>query len=119
MVLDHNQQPILTVGAAGGPRIINATLQVLLRVLDGGFSVAEAVAAPRVHHQWRPDQLLFEDQIGLGTPWEITPAIRERLTKLGHPLKASGALAISQAIHRRGNRIQAAHDPRAHGSSEA
>lgn len=119
IVLDPNQQPILTVGAAGGPRIINATLQVLLRVLDGGFSVAEAVAAPRVHHQWRPDQLLFEDQIGLGTPWEITPAIRERLTELGHPLKASGALAISQAIHRLGNRIQAAHDPRAHGSSEA
>ena len=119
MVLDQSRQPILTAGAAGGPRIINATLQVLLRVLDGGCSVAEAVAAPRVHHQWRPDQLLFEDQIGVGTPWEITPAIRDRLTALGHPLKASGALAISQAIHRQSNRLEAAHDPRAHGSSEA
>lgn len=119
IVLDPNQQPILTVGAAGGPRIINATLQVLLRVLDGGCSVAEAVAAPRVHHQWRPDQFLFEEQIGVGSPWEITSAIRERLSKMGHPLKASGALAISQAIHRQGTRLEAAHDPRAHGSSEA
>jgi len=119
IVLDPNQQPILTVGAAGGPRIINATLQVLLRVLDGGCSVAEAVAAPRVHHQWRPDQFLFEEQIGVGSPWEITPAIRERLSKMGHPLKASGALAISQAIHRQGTRLEAAHDPRSHGSSEA
>lgn len=119
IVLDPNQQPILTVGAAGGPRIINATLQVLLRVLDGGCGVAEAVAAPRVHHQWRPDQFLFEEQIGVGSPWEITPAIRERLSKMGHPLKASGALAISQAIHRQGTRLEAAHDPRAHGSSEA
>lgn len=119
IVLDPNQQPILTAGAAGGPRIINATLQVLLRVLDGGCSVAEAVAAPRVHHQWRPDQFLFEEQIGVGSPWEITPAIRERLSKMGHPLKASGALAISQAIHRQGTRLEAAHDPRSHGSSEA
>lgn len=119
IVLDPNQQPILTVGAAGGPRIINATLQVLLRVLDGGCSVAEAVAAPRVHHQWRPDQFLFEEQIGVGSPWEITPAIRERLSKMGHPLKASGALAICQAIHRQGTRLEAAHDPRSHGSSEA
>lgn len=119
MVLDQNGQPILTAGAAGGPRIINATLQVLLRVLDGGCSIAEAVAAPRVHHQWRPDQFLFEEQIGVGSAWEITPAIRERLSKMGHPLKASGALAISQAIHRQGNRLEAAHDPRSHGSSEA
>ncbi|MFM8263085.1 MAG: gamma-glutamyltransferase [Pirellula sp.] len=119
MVLDQNRQPILTAGAAGGPRIINATLQVLLRVLDGGCSIAEAVAAPRVHHQWRPDQFLFEEQIGVGSAWEITPAIRERLSKMGHPLKASGALAISQAIHRQGNRLEAAHDPRSHGSSEA
>ncbi|MFM8399566.1 MAG: gamma-glutamyltransferase family protein, partial [Pirellula sp.] len=119
MVLDQNGQPILTAGAAGGPRIINATLQVLLRVLDGGCSIAEAVAAPRVHHQWRPDQFLFEEQIGVGSAWEITPAIRERLNKMGHPLKASGALAISQAIHRQGNRLEAAHDPRSHGSSEA
>jgi gamma-glutamyltranspeptidase/glutathione hydrolase len=119
MVLDQNRQPILTAGAAGGPRIINATLQVLLRVLDGGCSIAEAVAAPRVHHQWRPDQFLFEEQIGVGSAWEITPAIRERLSKMGHPLKASDALAISQAIHRQGNRLEAAHDPRSHGSSEA
>jgi gamma-glutamyltranspeptidase/glutathione hydrolase len=118
MVLDQNRQPVLTAGAAGGPRIINATLQVLLRVLDGGCSVSEAVAAPRVHHQWRPDQFLFEEQIGTGTAWEITPLIRERLSALGHPLKASGALAISQAFHRKGNRLEAAHDPRAHGSSD-
>lgn len=119
IVLDSTGQPVLTAGAAGGPRIINATLQVLLRVLDGGCSVAEALAAPRVHHQWRPDQLLFEDQTGIDSPWAITPDTRQRLSVMGHPLKASGALAISQAIHRQGNRLAAAHDPRAQGASES
>jgi gamma-glutamyltranspeptidase/glutathione hydrolase len=119
IVLDSTGQPVLTAGAAGGPRIINATLQVLLRVLDGGCSVAEALAAPRVHHQWRPDQLLFEDQTGIDSPWAITPETRQRLSAMGHPLKASGALAISQAIHRQGNWLAAAHDPRAQGASES
>lgn len=119
LVLDSKQQPVLTAGGAGGPRIINATLQVILRVLDGECSISEAVAAPRVHHQWRPETLLFEDQIGLGTPWEITTEIRSRLSKSGHTLKESGALAICQAIHRAGNRLSSAHDPRAQGSSES
>jgi len=118
IVLNSNEQPVLTAGGAGGPRIINATLQVLLRVLDGGCTIAEAVSAPRVHHQWRPDQLLFENQIGRGSPWEITPGIRQSLSELGHPLKESGALAICQAIQRKGDRLAAAHDPRAQGSSE-
>ena len=119
MVLDATGEPVLTAGAAGGPRIINATLQVLLRILDGGCSISDAVACPRVHHQWQPDVLLFEDQFGVGTPWEITPGIQANLSRLGHPLKASGSLAICQAIHRQGDRLSAAHDPRAQGQSLA
>jgi gamma-glutamyltranspeptidase/glutathione hydrolase len=119
MVLDATGYPVLTAGAAGGPKIINATLQVLLRVLDGQTPIDQAVAAPRVHHQWQPDQLLFEEQIAKNTPWEIAPRVRQQLSDLGHPMKASGALAICQAIHRQGDRLYAAHDPRADGSSES
>lgn len=118
MVLDSKGQPVLTAGGAGGPRIINATLQVLLRVLDGGYWVNQAVGAPRVHHQWQPDQLLIEDQIGVGTSLEISPDLRKQLMNLGHPLKASSSIAICQAIARQGDRLTAAHDPRAQGSSE-
>jgi gamma-glutamyltranspeptidase/glutathione hydrolase len=118
MVLDSKGQPVLTAGGAGGPRIINATLQVLLRVLDGGYSVSQAVGAPRVHHQWQPDQLLVEDQIGIGSSLEISADLRKQLMNLGHPLKASSSIAICQAIARQGDRLTAAHDPRAQGSSE-
>ena len=120
MVLDSKGLPVLTAGGAGGPRIINATLQVLLRVLDGGLEVSQAVAAPRVHHQWQPDPLLVENRKSVGDPHEITPEVLRQLSDMGHPLKQSTSIAICQAIGRRGDRLSAAHDDRAqHGSSAA
>ncbi len=50
----------MTLGAAGGRRIINTVLQVLLNVVDFGMNVRAAVEAPRVHHQWLPDEILVE-----------------------------------------------------------
>ncbi|MGY2049870.1 gamma-glutamyltransferase [Methylobacterium sp. JK268] len=51
---------LLVTGSPGGSRIISTVLQVITGVLDFGMSLSEAVAAPRVHHQWRPDALLVE-----------------------------------------------------------
>jgi gamma-glutamyltranspeptidase/glutathione hydrolase len=53
-------RPILTLGAAGGPKIISQVLLVLVRRLDLGQSLESAVAAPRLHHQWSPDLLYVE-----------------------------------------------------------
>src|SRR5262249_60091883 len=53
-------KPFLVTGSPGGGRIITAVLQVVLNVIDFRMGVAEAVAAPRLHHQWLPDQLLVE-----------------------------------------------------------
>jgi len=47
-------------GTPGGSRIITTVLQVLLNVIDHGMNIAEAVAAPRIHHQWLPDQVFAE-----------------------------------------------------------
>ena len=119
MVLDAENRPWLTCGAAGGPKIINATLQVLLRVIDLGQLIDVAIAAPRVHHQWRPDQLQLESSVGAGTPYAISAETIDGLKGLGHPLKEASGLAIAQGIQRRGDRLIAAHDPRAQGLSEA
>jgi gamma-glutamyltranspeptidase/glutathione hydrolase len=51
----------LIAGASGGPRIINGTLQVILNVLLRGMSPEEALEAPRLHHQWLPDVVQFEE----------------------------------------------------------
>lgn len=48
------------VGSPGGPTIINTVLQVVLNVIDCGMDMQEAVDAPRIHHQWLPDEITYE-----------------------------------------------------------
>jgi gamma-glutamyltranspeptidase/glutathione hydrolase len=80
---------LLVVGTQGGRYIINTVLQVIVNVLDFGMNVQEAIDAPRVHHQWLPDELQYEtrglspDTVALlrarghvmkeGWPWDTTP----------------------------------------------
>src|SRR3981189_2687472 len=53
-------RPVLVTGTPGGSRIISAVLQVVVNVLDYRMDVAQAVAAPRLHHQWLPDEVRAE-----------------------------------------------------------
>jgi gamma-glutamyltranspeptidase/glutathione hydrolase len=50
----------MVTGSPGGPRIITAIAQNILNVIDFGMNIYEANAAPRIHHQWLPDQVLLE-----------------------------------------------------------
>ena len=53
-------KPFLVTGSPGGSRITTAVLQVVVDVIDRGMDIADAVAAPRVHDQWMPDQVFAE-----------------------------------------------------------
>jgi gamma-glutamyltranspeptidase / glutathione hydrolase len=53
-------KPFLVTGSPGGSRIITAVLQVILNVIDRKLPIAQAVAAPRVHDQWLPDEVIVE-----------------------------------------------------------
>jgi gamma-glutamyltranspeptidase/glutathione hydrolase len=53
-------RPVLVTGSPGGSRIISTVLQVIVNVVDYDMNVAEAVAAPRLHHQWLPDEVRIE-----------------------------------------------------------
>jgi gamma-glutamyltranspeptidase/glutathione hydrolase len=97
-------RPELVVGAAGGPRIISATLQTILNVLDFHMSVSSAVEAPRIHHQWIPDRLNFEAG--------ISPQTRKGLEERGHTLREQSALGVAQAIARQGAQLSGAADSR-------
>ncbi len=70
----------LVVGAPGGSTIITTVLQAILRFVDGGWSAPRAIAAGRIHHQWRPDALRVE--VGA-----LTPAVEKQLEAWGHVLK--------------------------------
>ncbi len=56
-------KPVLVTGSPGGSRITTAVLQVVVNMLDAGMNVADAVAAPRVHNQWMPDQIYVEPAV--------------------------------------------------------
>ncbi|HXF75165.1 MAG TPA: gamma-glutamyltransferase [Methylomirabilota bacterium] len=94
----------LIVGAAGGPRIISATLQTVLNILDFHMPVKAAVEAARIHHQWLPDRLNVEPNIGA----EEKKSLAER----GHALREQSALGVVQAITVSGSKANGAVDPR-------
>lgn len=60
-------QPFIATGSPGGSTIITVVLQVLLNVLEFNMNVAEATAAPRIHHQWMPDNVITERGISPDT----------------------------------------------------
>jgi gamma-glutamyltranspeptidase / glutathione hydrolase len=59
--------PAFVTGAPGGSHIITTVLQVLVNAIDFKKSIAEAVAAPRVHHQWLPDEVVVERTLPAAT----------------------------------------------------
>jgi gamma-glutamyltranspeptidase/glutathione hydrolase len=106
-ILVRDGKAVYVAGASGGPRIISATLQVLLNMTRFEMSAEEAVAAPRFHHQWLPEELLLED--GLAAP------IREELKRLGHHVVVRGSLAAAQAAARSDEGVTGGSDPRKGG----
>ncbi len=105
IVSDSSGTPFLTCGAAGGPRIITATLLNLLRVIDLQQPIDEAIRSPRIHHQWRPNELLFESTMESETV--------DGLRSLGHSMKSAKVLAIAQGIQAmNAGSLLAASDPR-------
>jgi len=83
-------KPFLVTGSPGGARIITTTLQVIMNVIDHGMNVAEASAAPRIHHQWLPDQLRVEE----GLSPDTTALLRAR----GHDVSVQSAMGATQSI---------------------
>jgi gamma-glutamyltranspeptidase/glutathione hydrolase len=107
----RDQQPILAVGAAGGPTIITQVLQVLVRVLDLEQPLSEAVSSPRVHHQWRPDELRVEESLAAKT--------KAALKARGHKLEETGGIGVCQAVgvEPASEHLIGVHDPRVPGSA--
>ena len=105
-------KPIIAIGAAGGPRIITAVLLGLISMLDLGRSPAEALAAPRIHHQWSPDELCVEPS--------LAPAAKKTLRALGQKVVETKPGAVSQVVARSGDgkSFGGAADPRAGGKAE-
>ena len=117
IVLRDDGAPVLLTGSPGGRTIINTVAQVTLDVIGRRETLVDAVHAPRVHHQWFPDQLRLEAS---GFP----DAIRAGLEALGHdvvelaatpPLEGTLGAAHSIALDWDAGVLTAVGDPRRDG----
>lgn len=97
-------KPVLAVGAAGGPTIINQVVQTLINVLALDMPIDEAMAAVRVHQQWKPSAVFIDDF--------ASDSLRDALTKKGHELKNWPPFGATQAIHFKNNQFHAVAEPR-------
>jgi gamma-glutamyltranspeptidase/glutathione hydrolase len=103
-----NGKPFLVTGTPGGSRIITATLQIIVNVIDHGMNIAEAVTAPRIHHQWLPDEVRVERMVSD----EIVRALTSRGHAVTRPLPQTSANSILAT--RQG--LAGAADPRTRGA---
>ncbi|MFA3781961.1 gamma-glutamyltransferase [Melioribacteraceae bacterium 4301-Me] len=72
-----NDKPFIIIGSPGGSRIITTVLQVILNCIDFGMNIAEAISAPRIHHQWMPDEIYYERL-------SLSKDVKENLKKMGY-----------------------------------
>jgi gamma-glutamyltranspeptidase / glutathione hydrolase len=97
----------MVLGAAGGPTIVSSTLQVLLDVLLFGMDPADAERAPRLHHQWIPDELRYEPDF----PEQPLTSLRAK----GHNLSTRWPIGKVNLIIRNRTGLMAAPEPRSGG----
>jgi gamma-glutamyltranspeptidase/glutathione hydrolase len=110
IVLDPSGDLLLVVGARGGPRIITATSQIILNVIDHRMSLADAMSAPRIHHQALPDSLRFERR-------GLRQGTIDSLTAMGYAVGPVGSVAQAHAVMRVRGGWQGFVDPRGSGSA--
>ena len=110
IVLDPAGDLLLVIGARGGPRIITATSQIILNVIDHRMTLADAMSAPRVHHQALPDSLRYE-RLGL------FQATLDSLTAMGYGMAPVGSVAQAHGVMRVKGGWDGFTDPRGSGGA--
>jgi gamma-glutamyltranspeptidase/glutathione hydrolase len=102
-------EPWIALGSRGGPRILSTILQVVLNRCYDGMGLADAVEAPRIHHQWWPDEVLFEEAHEL-------PTLRAELETIGYRTRTRDVIGRVIAAERlEDGRFMGVRDPRISG----
>ena len=110
IIFDVNNKPVLATGTPGGSTIITIVLQMILNIIDFNMGIAEATAAPRLHHQWLPDTVSYENGISVDS---LT-----LLSQMGHSISPEARLLGStQSIAVKGNYLEGSADSRRQGAA--
>ncbi|MBI3434640.1 MAG: gamma-glutamyltransferase [Proteobacteria bacterium] len=103
-----NGRVVLVTGAPGGSRIITGVLQIIVNVIDHRMPLARAVAAPRVHHQWMPDEVVVEPG--------IAPEVIAELRRRGHHVRVGPNFGTANSVAVTPRGLVGAADPRVRGT---
>jgi len=87
----RNGQIVLVLGSPGGSRIITTVLQVIVNVVDHGMLPQEAVDAPRIHHQWLPDEIFAE-------PFALSSDTVQILTDQGYRVTVQAPWGAAEVV---------------------
>jgi gamma-glutamyltranspeptidase / glutathione hydrolase len=112
IVLDPKGNLLLVTGARGGPRIISATSQIILNVIDHRMSLADAMSAPRIHHQAQPDSIRAERG-------GFSSDVLARLRGMGHNVYELSGIGSAASIMRVKGGYEGMDDPRLRGAAGA
>jgi gamma-glutamyltranspeptidase/glutathione hydrolase len=104
-------KPLLITGSPGGSRIITTVLQIVSNVIDGGMTLADAINAPRLHHQWLPDEVVAEP----GVAPDIIAALQAR----GHRVVVGRNATSANSIAVTADGVAGMADPRTRGALAA
>jgi gamma-glutamyltranspeptidase / glutathione hydrolase len=90
-IVKKDGKVFMVLGSPGGSRIISIVAGVIVNVIDYGMNIQEAVNAPRIHHQWLPDQITVE-------PYAISPDTARILGSMGHKIVEQSPWGAAEAI---------------------
>jgi len=103
-IVKQEGKNFLVTGSPGGSRIITTTLQVIMNVIDHGLNIQSAVAAPRIHHQWLPDEIRVEEG--------LSPDTVKALEDMGHTITPKSSMGAIQSIMIKDGMMHGGADPR-------
>lgn len=109
-IILKNEKPVLILGSPGGSTIPTAVLQVIMNYLVFGMNIQTAVNAPRIHHQWLPDKIDYEERA-------ILNDVKENLIKMKHIIGDLKSLGRIEAISVENGFYYGATDPRGFGGA--
>lgn len=90
-IVTKDGKPFLVLGSPGGSRIISITLQSALNIIEFGMSPQEAVNSPRIHHQWLPDEVYYEQR-------GLSKDTLDKLSEMGYQMIEQTAWGATELI---------------------
>src|SRR5699024_6358413 len=89
-IITQGEYLVMVTGSPGGARIITMVLQMILNVLEFNMNIADASHAPRIHHQWYPEEIRIEKG--------ISPDTIQLLQRKGHQVVIKPTMGSTQSI---------------------